>query len=167
MATRSRGDTLKGTKRAELGSPALAGTAALGLAIIAALSLVACSGGGGGSAPPTPSGPSGSLGVVTLGDARVAVAGLCQIAAAGGDDRDAANATFYDRVHEELHVIVAAVEGPDRAAATVMQQDKFVVEDDLLHDPLPRSFVRDVDRLASSTRTALGAVGIEVPTCAG
>jgi broad specificity phosphatase PhoE len=109
--------------------------------------------------------PSGSLGVVTVEAARRAVSALCEIAAQEGTDRDAANASFYDRAHQTLHVIAAAVEVRDRAAAAALQQDKGVVEEDLARERLPRSFADDVRTLVSGTRDALARVGIDVPPC--
>lgn len=90
---------------------------------------------------------------------------LCEIAAHDGADRDAANAAFYDRAHQTLHVIAAAVEVRDRAAAAALQQDKGVVEGDLARERLPRSFAGDVRALVSGTRGTLARVGIDVPPC--
>jgi hypothetical protein len=109
--------------------------------------------------------PSGSLGLVTVEDARRAVSALCEIAADGGADRDAANAAFYDRAHQTLHVIAAAVEVRDRAAAAALQQDKGMVEEELSRERLPRSFAEDVRALVSGTRDALAQVGIDLPPC--
>jgi hypothetical protein len=113
----------------------------------------------------TPPAPSGSLGVVTAEDARRAVKALCEIAGREGTDRDAANAAFYDRAHQTLHVIAAAVEVRDRAAAAMLQQDKGVVEEDLARRRLPRSFADDVEALVGGTRDALARIGIDVPPC--
>ena len=109
--------------------------------------------------------PSGSLGVVTVEAARRAVGALCEIATQEGTDRGAANASFYDRAHQTLHVIAAAVEVRDRAAAAALQQDKGVVEEDLARERLPRSFADDVRTLVGGTRDALARVGIDVPPC--
>lgn len=124
--------------------------------------LASCEANGSGA---TPAAPSGSLGVVTVEDARRAVSALCEIAAHEVAARDAANATFYDRAHQTLHVIAAAVEVRDRAAAAALQQDKGVVEEDLARQRLPRSFADDVMALVSGTRDALARVGIDVPPC--
>lgn len=109
--------------------------------------------------------PSGSLGVVIVEDARRAVSALCDIAARGRVDRDEANAAFYDQAHQTLHVIAAAVEVRNRAAAAMLQQDKGVVEEDLALRRLPRSLADDVEALVSGTRDALARVGIDVPPC--
>jgi hypothetical protein len=126
-----------------------------------ACSLVAC---GGRDAPTGAPPPSGSLGVVAVADARLAIAALCRIA---GDDveGDAARSTFYDHAHETLHVIAAAVELRDRAAAAALYREKAVVEDDLRRPRPPRSFRRDVERLIDATRRALARVGIDAPPC--
>jgi hypothetical protein len=93
------------------------------------------------------------------------VSALCEIAADEGSDRAAANAAFYDRAHQTLHVIAAAVEVRDRAAAAALQQDKGVVEEDLARRRLPRSFADDIAALVSETRDGLARVGIDVPAC--
>lgn len=134
------------------------GTAALS----AALAGASC---GPSQTSVTPPAPSGPLGVVTVEDARRAVSALCEIAGRDGTDRDAANAAFYDRAHQTLHVIAAAVEVGDRPAAAVLQQEKGVVEEDLARRRLPRSFADDVEALVDGTRDALARVGIDVPPC--
>jgi hypothetical protein len=136
------------------------GTTALSAAALVGLS--SCRASGSGVTPPR---PSGSLGVVTTEGARRAVSALCEIAAHEGADRDAASATFYDPAHQTLHVIAAAVERRDRAAAAALQQAKGVVEDDLARERLPRSFAGDIEALVSETRDGLERIGIDVPPC--
>jgi hypothetical protein len=114
---------------------------------------------------PVPSGPSGSLGVVTIADADRAVAALCGIAARRGPDVDGANATFYDDAHQTLHVIAAATDLRDRGATAVLQQDMGVVEEDLRQGRLPQSFVRDIRALIGGTRAALSTDGIATAPC--
>ena len=142
---------------------AAAGVGFLATAVVAVAAFVGLSS-CAASEPNVPA-PSGSLGVVTVDDARRAVSALCEIVAQEGTDRDAANAAFYDRAHQTLHVIAAAVEVRDRAAAAALQQDKGVVEEDLAREQLPRSFADDVRTLVSGTRDALARVGIDVPPC--
>ncbi|HEX9124383.1 MAG TPA: hypothetical protein VF984_13670, partial [Actinomycetota bacterium] len=78
--------------------------------IVALAAWASCSGNGTtGSSVPSPL-PSGSLGVVEPSAVRTAVEGICEMAAKDAADRTAANSVFYDRVHEELHVIAAAVQ---------------------------------------------------------
>lgn len=138
-------------------------TAAVLLA--AALSLGACGGDGGGSDHvSTPSAlPSGSLGVVTLEAARATVQGLCGVREA--PDASAAKATFYDRTHDELHVIAAATEEQDRSAAASLLEAMQRVEAELEHPPLPEGFSADVDALVGTTRAALEAIGLGAPAC--
>jgi len=133
-----------------------------------AVLLAACGSSGGTTTPVTSpaSGPSGALGIVTEGAARAAVGGLCDIRARYTGDREAANGVFYDASHEELHVIAAAAEVKDRAAAARLLQAKERVEADLLADPLPEPFPADLDRLIDATRAALKLLGIDVPPCA-
>ena len=145
--------------------PAVAWTRVLGTTALSAAMIAAAAACGPSRTDVTPPAPSGSLGVVTTEDARRAVSALCEIAASEGTDRDAANAAFYDRAHQTLHVIAAAVEMRDRAAAAVLQQDKGVVEEDLARRRLPRSFADDVEALVGRTRDALARVGIDVPPC--
>lgn len=144
---------------------AAAGVGILGTAAVSVAALVGLASCAASEPNVTAPAPSGSLGVVTVEAARGAVSALCEIAAQEGVDRDAANAAFYDRAHQTLHVIAAAVEVRDRAAAAALQQDKGVVEEELARERLPRSFADDVRTLVSGTRDALARVGIDVPPC--
>ncbi len=130
------------------------------------LLLSGCASSGGGGATPAPSGPSGSLGIVTVADARRAVQGLCEIEAKFARDLGRANATFYDVTHQELHVIAAAAEVVDRLAAARLLQAKETVESDLAALALPGSFLHDVKALAAATLAALDALGVRVTRCA-
>jgi hypothetical protein len=126
------------------------------------LALVACS---GGSADPTPapSGPSGSLGVMTADGGTQALAALCELRSVA--DRDTANALFFDHAHQTLHVLAAATEPVDRVPAAGLLEAKQVVEADLLADTLPESFADDVGALLEATRGALEAVDLPAPGC--
>lgn len=136
---------------------------ALGLALVCLLG-AACSHGYGGSDRPTPP-PSGALGPVTQDAADEAIAGLCEISAEHTDDLNAASEVFFDRSHEELHVIAAAAEVTDRSAAGAVLESKQIVEADLASDELPEGFGADVDALIAATQTALGAIGVEAASC--
>jgi hypothetical protein len=129
--------------------------------LLLALLASACSGYGNSGEPSPP--PSGSLGTVTQGPADEAILGLCEIAGAG--DRDAASATFQDRSHQTLHVIAAATEVVDRAAAAELLAAKQQVEADLAPDSLPNGFGGHVEGLLEATRAALGAIGLAAPAC--
>jgi hypothetical protein len=133
------------------------------LALSAALSLAACGGGYGGDASTPSPLPSGSLGVVTPGAAAAAVQGLCDVRDA--PDAPAANAAFYDRTHQELHVIAAATEERDRQAAGVLLEAMQRVEAELERPLLPGEFSADVEALAGATRAALDSIGLDVPAC--
>ena len=126
------------------------------------LALVAC-GGGTPGASPAPSGPSGSLGVMTADAGTQALAALCELR--GVTDRDPANALFFDHAHQTLHVLAAATEPVDRVPAAGLLEAKQVVEADLLADTLPETFADDVGALLVATRGALEAVDLPAPGC--
>jgi len=130
-------------------------------AIVAALVLVSC----GSDGEMGPASPSGALGAVSQEAADRAVSGLCEIRTTHAKDRDAANRVFYDRSHEELHVIAAATQDEDPAVAGRLLQAKERVEADLAPKRLPGGFVRDLDALIAATRETLGTIGLEAPRC--
>jgi len=130
--------------------------------LASALVAAACgSDGGGNGNPSTP--PSGALGPVTAVAATGAVRGLCDLRTA--TDRAEAEATFLDRSHETLHVIAAATEARDRAAAADLLEAKQRVEADLAGADLPPDFAADVGALIQATRAALEAIGLDAPAC--
>jgi hypothetical protein len=130
------------------------------------LAFAACRSSGGGGASPTPSGPSGALGVVTIDAASTAVQGLCTMRSTDANDLRDANGVFYDKTHDELHVIAAATEVKDRTLAAHLLQAKEKVEADLTDEKVPEGFVDDIDALLSATQDALQAIGLTVPGCA-
>jgi hypothetical protein len=125
--------------------------------------LFAGCGGGGAQPGPTASGPSGSLGVITAGAAAEALDAECELR--GVTDRDHANALFFDRAHQTLHVLAAATEVVDRVPAAGLLEAKQVVESDLGADALPETFSADVAGLLDATRRALQAVDLPAPAC--
>jgi hypothetical protein len=127
-----------------------------------AVLLVAC-GGGGAPSGATVSGPSGSLGVVTAGEAAEAVSALCDLRDA--TDRDQANAQFFDRAHQTLHVLAAATEVVDRVPAAGLLEAMQGVEGDLQADALPQTFAADVGGLLDATRRTLRTVDLPAPAC--
>lgn len=137
---------------------------ALALATALSLGLVACDSSSNGDASQSSSPPSGSLGVVEPAAARTALEGLCAIAA-DPTDRSTANAVFYDRVHEELHVIAAAVQPRDVQRAADLLTAKERVESDLQGSSLPAGFGSDVSALLTATQRALQALGLPAPVC--
>jgi hypothetical protein len=88
---------------------------------------------------------------------------LCAIEEA--TDESEAEATFLDRSHETLHVIAAATELRDRAAAADLLEAKQRVEVDLAGAELPSGFGSDVRALLEATRAALEAIGLDAPAC--
>jgi hypothetical protein len=136
------------------------------LLLIVSLALAACAGGGGATPTGAASGPSGSLGVFTQADADTTVAGLCHMTTIPLASLDDANGTFYDSIHENLHVLAAATEGVDRHASGELLQAKAVVEQDLLADTaLPATFHGDVEALLIATRSAVTATGLRAAAC--
>ena len=133
--------------------------------LVAAVALAACGSSGEGSVPSPSALPSGSLGVVTQRDADVAMRGLCEVRAVGASDRDQANALFYDRSHQELHVIAAAAEVRDAPAAGRLLQAMQRVEADLRGHRLPATFGGDVEALIAASANALASVGLSSPSC--
>jgi hypothetical protein len=134
------------------------------LVVAAALVLAACGGYGGAdqvTTPPAP--PSGSLGVVTSDAAVAAVQGLCDVREA--PSAPAASATFYDRTHQELHVIAAATEERDRAKAAALLEAMQRVEAELERPLLPAGFSADVETLVGATRGALASIGLDTSGC--
>jgi hypothetical protein len=129
---------------------------------LAAVLLAAC---GGAAAEPSPagSGPSGALGVMTAEAGTEMIAALCDLRTAA--DRDAANATFFDRAHQALHVLAAATETVDRVPAAGLLEAKQVVEADLQADALPPRFRADVQALLGAARAALETVQLPAPGC--
>lgn len=132
------------------------------IALVLALLLTACGAGAGRAPEPT---ASGELGVVTASDARALVAALCEVAARAGTDPEGAGRTLHDRAHEELHVLAAAVEPVDRAAAAALLVAKERVEGDLGSDGPPTPFAEDAADLVEAARAALRAVGLPAPPC--
>ncbi|HEX9717414.1 MAG TPA: hypothetical protein VGA93_05665 [Actinomycetota bacterium] len=128
---------------------------------MAALVLVSCRSGG----ETGPASPSGALGAVSQEAADRAISGLCLMRTTLAKDRDAANRVFYNRSHEELHVIAAATQDEDPAVAGRLLRAKERVESDLRPERLPGGFVRDLDALIAATREALGTIGLEAPRC--
>jgi hypothetical protein len=81
------------------------------------------------------------------------------------NDIEKANSVFYDRVHDELRVIVAAVEKNHPPLATALLQARERLEVDLANFEVPEGFVDDVLALLSATRDALKAIGVPRPGC--
>jgi hypothetical protein len=127
---------------------------------------VACASSGGAGGTPTPSGPSGALGVVTTETATAVVRGLCAMRSTYATDIEKANSVFYGQVHDELRVIAAVVQGTDNSVATKLLQARERLRKDLTSLQTPEGFVDDVDSLLSATRDALRVIGFPRLGCA-
>lgn len=125
---------------------------------------LAAAGCGASAEEPRPP-PSGALGPVTAAAAGEAVLGLCELE----DETDVAGAkaAFFDRSHDELHVIAAATETVDRGTAGELLLAKQRVEAHLEEGALPAGFVADVRTLRAATTDALTAIGLDAPPCPG
>jgi hypothetical protein len=119
--------------------------------------------GGDAARSEVPSEPSGSLGVITAGAAADALGAMCEMR--GATDRDEANALFFDRAHQTLHVLASATEVEDRVPAAGLLEAMLAVEGDLQREALPETFAPDVTNLLDATRRALGTVGLPAPGC--
>ena len=131
--------------------------------LCAATLLLAGCGGGSGQPASSASGPSGSLGVITAATAADAVGAMCELRRTV--DRDEANALFFDRVHQTLHVLAAATEVVDRIPAAGLLEAKQAVEADLQAETMPPSFSADVADLLGATGDALATVDLPDPGC--
>jgi hypothetical protein len=138
--------------------PRLLVSTLLAVAVVA----TACASDGGANGDPSAP-PSGALGPVTSEAAAEAVRGLCALEPE--TDRIEAEATFLDRSHATLHVIAAATEVRDRAAAADLLEAKQRVEADLAGAGLPPGFAADVRALIDATGAALSAIGLDAPSC--
>lgn len=131
--------------------------------LLAVAALVAsCGGDDGGEPNPSPP-PSGALGPVTEDAAESAFLALCELQ--GQTELQPANAIFFDRSHEMLHVIAAAADEVDREVSTALLVAKQRVEADLREDPLPPGFAAGVETLLGATVAAVRAIGLEEPHC--
>jgi hypothetical protein len=128
-----------------------------------AFALVAACGSDGGASDDPSIPPSGALGPVTAEAAATSLRGLCDLRTQ--TELAEAEATFLDRSHETLHVIAAATEERDRDAAADLLEAKQRVEADLAGADLPPGFAADVGALIEATRAALGAIGLDAPSC--
>ena len=107
----------------------------------------------------TPEGP------VTQSEADGAIAGLCEMARTGRGDRDTVNDLFYDKSHASLHRIAAEAQASDRAATGLLLERKQLVENDLLSDPIPKTFEDDIRTLVDATGGALRVIDLKPSDC--
>ncbi len=109
--------------------------------------------------------PRGSLGNVTEENSREAVLGLCEARAEVERDPAAAGDAFFDRAHDRLHVIAAAVEEVDRPSAARLLEAIASVEADVRQDAEPERTAADLDALLEATRASLERLGLAAPRC--
>lgn len=127
----------------------------------------ACTGGDDPS-PPTTTGPT----IVVAGDpvpvARLtdAVEHLCLAGQEAADRPRAAEARFFDRSHETLHLIARALEDVDRALAARLLEAKQKVESDFSGLASGERVADDLDRLVEVSGAGLDRLAVPVPPCA-
>ena len=132
--------------------------------VVIALGTAACGGYGGGPTPSPQPAVSGSGGTFTASDASAVVSGVCELQDPQiGLDR--ANTIFFERVHEHLHVLAAAVEPIDRNVSADLFEAKEKVELDLAEDALPASYSGDVKSLLGAVGAALDDAGLPSRGC--
>lgn len=94
-----------------------------------------------------------------------AQSGVCEAAAAAASDVEAAEAIFFDRAHDSLHELAAALGDTDRVSAARLLEAKQDVEAEL-DGAARREIVRDdLVALAAVTGGALDVLGIERAEC--
>jgi len=86
--------------------------------------------------------------------------GLC-VTRARASQPAAARTAFFDRAHQPLHELAAAVARDNRAAAARLLEAKQLVERDLAGDAI--GLAGDLDRLLDATRRAIAATGRPPP----
>jgi hypothetical protein len=129
------------------------------LVCLAVLAFASCE---GEEAPPAGAAPQGP---VTQSEADSTIAGLCEMLELGRHDRDGVNDAFFDESHASLHRIAAEAQSDDRAATGLLLERKQLVENDLLSDPIPKTFDDDIQALVDATGGALQELDLNAPDC--
>jgi hypothetical protein len=119
-------------------------------------------------APPDTTGPTivvagDPVPVVRLTDA---VAQLCLAAEEAPDRPRAAEARFFDRSHETLHVMARALEDVDRPLAGRLLEAKQKLESDFSGLASGDRVADDLNRLVEVGGAALDRLAVAVPPCA-
>jgi len=96
---------------------------------------------------------------------REIVDGLCAARGRAPEDREAARAAFFGRVHEPIHTLAKAVQVTDRQAAGQLLRAKQAVEADFGDPAGGGDLDGDLARLAEETVQALKIVDIEAKPC--
>jgi hypothetical protein len=129
---------------------------------------------GGRAAPGSPSSSDTTTGatIVVAGApvpaARLtdALENLCQARTEAPDRPQAAEARFFDRSHETLHLIARALEDVDRPLAGRLLEAKQKVEADFSGLASGDRVADDIGRLVEVTRAGLDRLAVPVPPCA-
>ncbi|HVF14101.1 MAG TPA: hypothetical protein VM942_05835 [Acidimicrobiales bacterium] len=95
-----------------------------------------------------------------------ALANLCTARQEAPDRPRAAEARFFDRSHESLHLIARALEDVDRPLAGELLEAKQKVEADVSGLASGDRVADDLGRLVEVTRAALDRLAVPLPACA-
>ena len=120
------------------------------------MAVAACGGGDGDGSTATVAG-------VPAARMEDAVLGLCQTRDTAATDVQSARTSFYDRSHEPLHALAAALEPIDRPLAARLLEAKEAVEAGLASGS--PALTADVDRLLEATRASLVRLSAPSPGC--
>lgn len=140
------------------------------LAGLAWAGLAGCS--GSPSSPPPESSSTTGRTIVVAGEpvsvARMtdALDNLCTARAEAPDRPRAAEARFFDRSHETLHVVARALEDVDRALAGRLLEAKQKVEADFSGLASGDRVADDLGRLVEVTGEGLDRLAVPTPPCA-
>ena len=94
-----------------------------------------------------------------------ALQGLCDAGAEARGDVGTARATFYDRSHDDLHVLARALDPVDPSTAARLLEAKQRVESGLDARPPPPTLSDDIAALVTATRAGLGKLSVPGPDC--
>ncbi|MGH2698818.1 MAG: hypothetical protein ACRDJL_06420 [Actinomycetota bacterium] len=101
---------------------------------------------------------------VAVTELRGVVDALCEAQEAAGRDFGQARMVFFDRAHNPLHDIAAAVGEIDRSSAARLLEAKQAVEADFERMAGPE-LASDLGGLVAETRDALDGLSVSVPGC--
>jgi hypothetical protein len=138
------------------------------LAVLVWLPAASCEGSGADIPPAPTTGPT----IVVAGEpvpvARLtdAVGQLCTARREASDRPRAAEARFFDRSHESLHVTARALEDVDRPLAARLLEAKQKVEADFSGLASGDRVADDLGRLLEVSRAGLDRLAVPVPACA-
>jgi hypothetical protein len=137
--------------------------------LAALLSLpAACNGSGRDASPPETTGPTIVVADEPVPVARLtdAIQNLCTARTEAPDRPRAAEARFFDRSHEMLHVLARALEDVDRPLAGRLLEAKQKVEADFSGLASGDRIADDLGRLVDVAGAGLDRLAVPVPACA-